>query len=214
MLWSILIGGIPERFHIAHGLLHNLLETQAVSRMPDIELLYLLDNKRRPVGDKRNDLLASARGLYVSFIDDDDTVADDYVRRIYRAILESKRAKVLPDVICFRQIANIGDTGVVHDCSYSLSHFKGQPPERRRTLAVAHDKSGTPLPNVLRWSGPPAHTQVWRREIALTARFPSKTFGEDVDWVDSVCEAATTELQLDGEPLYTYRFDPNKSATR
>jgi glycosyltransferase involved in cell wall biosynthesis len=214
MLWSILVAGIPERFHTVQPLLLSLLETQAVSRMPDVELLYLMDSKRRPVGAKRNDLLAAARGTYLSFIDDDDTVADDYVRRIYRTILESRKAKTPPDVICFRQTAIIGATGITHDCHYSLASYKSQPPEQRRVLATAHDKSGVLLPNVLRWSGPPAHTMVWRRELVASIRFPEKTFGEDVAWVDLACERATTEIQLDGEPLYTYRFDPERSATR
>lgn len=214
MIWSILIAGIPERFHSVQPLLYGLLETQAVSRMADVELLYLLDNKRRPVGAKRNDLLAAARGLYVSFIDDDDMVADDYVRRIFTAISAAKKASVTPDVICFRQTALIGDTGVVHQCDYSLARYKSQPPEQRRVLATAHDKSGVLLPNVLRWSGPPAHTMVWRRELVKDIRFPEKTFGEDVAWVDLACENASTEIQLDGEPLYVYRYNPEGSATR
>ena len=72
MLWSILISAIPERFHTVQPLLFSLLETRSVARMPDIELCYLLDNKRRTVGAKRNALLDAARGEYVSFIDDDD----------------------------------------------------------------------------------------------------------------------------------------------
>jgi hypothetical protein len=55
---------------------------------------------------------------------------------------------------------------------------------------------------------------IWRREVVRACRFPSKQFGEDVDWVDQACEAAKTEMVLDGEPLYFYNQDDRTSATR
>lgn len=214
MLWTIMIAGIPERFHVVQPLLLSLLETQGVARMPDVELLYLLDNRRRPVGAKRNDLMAAARGDYISFIDDDDSVADDYVRRIYKTLLSIKKSKASVDVICFRQLAHLEPHGITHDCSYSLLHYTGRPPENRRILETAHDKSGVLLPNVLRWSGPPAHTMVWRRELVGSIKFPEQMFGEDVRWVDRACEVAKSEVQLEGEPLYDYRFNVATSTTR
>ena len=105
MLWSILICGIPERYHTVQPLLFSLLERQSVARMADVELLYLLDNKRRSVGAKRNALLGEARGEYVSFIDDDDMVSGEYVRRIHDAIVEARKRETPVDVICFSQQA-------------------------------------------------------------------------------------------------------------
>ena len=137
MIWSILISGIPERFHTVQPLLYSLLETQAVGRMSDIELLYLLDNKRRTVGAKRNALLDVARGEFISFIDDDDTVAPDYVRRVHDAILQARRTDRLPDVICFGQRATLQPYGVTHECSYSLGHWRERPADSRRQLAPA-----------------------------------------------------------------------------
>ena len=214
MLWSILIAGIPDRYHTAQPLLYSLLEKQSVARMADVELLYLMDNKRRSVGAKRNALLDMAAGQYVSFIDDDDAVSDDYVRRIYRAVVETAKSERPADVICFRQLAHLQPHGIIHDCSYSLAHWSGREPERRRQLAPAPGPDGKPLPNTLLWTGPPAHTMVWRREIALSARFPDKQFGEDADWVDAVCSKAAAEIQLGGDPLYHYNFDPERTATR
>ena len=208
MLWSILIAAVPERYHSAQALLYSLLETQAVSRMPDVELLSLLDNKRRPVGAKRNDLLAIARGEYISFIDDDDEVAADYVQRLYRTIVEARRQTPPVDVICFRQRATIAPHGIIHDCTYSLAHWRGRPPESRRQLAQG------PEPNVLLWTGPPAHTMLWRRETVAGIQFPEQTFGEDVGWVDQACALASSEIVLDGEPLYHYKFSEEGTRTR
>jgi hypothetical protein len=207
VLWSILIAAIPERFHSAQPLLYSLLEKQAVSRLPDVEFLYLMDNRRWPVGTKRNALLGMATGDYVSFIDDDDEVAADYVRRIYSMLQLGSKV----DVLCFGQRATLQPHNVIHECSYSLQHFKRDP---RRQLAQIVGEDGKPLPDRLAWSGPPAHTMVWRREIVKDLRFPEKTFGEDVSWVDQACERAKSEIQIPGEPLYFYKFNEATSATR
>ena len=214
MLWSIMIAGIPERFHSAQPLLHSLLEAQSVARMPDVELLYLLDNRRRPVGEKRNDMLAMAHGEYVSFIDDDDAVATDYVQKIYRQIVATRKSDEPADVICFPQRATIQPAGVIHECTYSIAHWKDREPDKRRVLAQIPGENGKPLPNTLAWSGPPAHTMVWRRDCIQDARFPSKNFGEDVDFVDQACENAVNEIVMMGEPLYFYNFNEEGTATR
>jgi glycosyltransferase involved in cell wall biosynthesis len=208
MLWSILIAAIPERYHSAHKPLLSILEHQAVARMPDVELLLLLDNRRRSVGSKRNDLLSIANGEYVSFIDDDDEVATDYVQRIYRTIVQTRKSEAPADVICFPQRCTLQPHNVIHDCTYSLAYWKDREPAQRRQLAPS-DK-----PNTLNWTGPPAHTMVWRRAVLEGIKFPEKTFGEDVDFVDQACEKAKTEVQIVGGPLYLYRFDEAKSRTR
>ena len=214
MHWSILIAGIPERFHSVQPLLYKLLETQNVARMPDVELLYLMDNKRRPVGAKRNELFDAAKGEYVSFIDDDDDVHPEYVRRVYRAIRAARKSDAPPDVICFRQTASLVQHGVTHDCHYSLKYWKDREPAQRRVLEPAIDDDGKPLPNVLKWTGPPAHTMAWRRETVAGIWFPEEQFGEDVAWVDAACGRAKTEVQIDGGPLYIYKFNDMTSATR
>ena len=197
MLWSILIAAIPERYHLAQPLLYSLLEAQGVERNPDIELLYLMDNRRRSVGAKRNALLDAARGEYVSFIDDDDAVAPGYVARVLDALRRHRGV----DVVCFPQRATIQPSGVVHECTYSLAH-------KTRELKP------TAMPNVFAWTGPPAHTMVWRRAVIGDTRFPEKQFGEDVEWVDAVCARASSEAQIEGAPLYFYQFDSERSATR
>ena len=206
MLWSILICAIPCRYHSVQGLLFNLLETQSVARMPDIELLYLMDNKRRSVGAKRNALLAMAQGEYISFVDDDDDVAPDYVQKIHAAIAKARKTDI--DVICFPQRATLSPAGVIHECTYSLAHYKQRKPDKRRLLAAG------PAENTLLWTGPPSHTMAWRREIVQDILFPEKNFGEDVTWVDLACEKAEAEMVLTGKPLYFYAFDEGKTATR
>lgn len=200
MLWSILICGLPERYHTVQPLLYSLLEKQSVARLSDVELLYFMDNRRRSVGAKRNALLDAARGEYVSFIDDDDMVADDYVRRIYDAIVATRRQTPPADVICFGQRATLQPHGVTHECTYSIQN-------KTRELRP------TDRPGVFAWTGPPAHTMVWRRAMLEGLRFPDRQFGEDVELVDEACKRAKTEIQI-AHSLYEYRFDEAGSATR
>ena len=173
--------------------------------MPDVELLYLMDNKRRPVGSKRNNLMGIAEGEYVSFIDDDDEVATDYVSKIYRAITATRKTDTPADVICFPQRCTLQPAGIVHECTYSIKHWKDCEPEQRRTLEKT-DVAGT-----FKWTGPPAHTMVWRRELVGDVKFPDKMFREDVDWVDIVCEKVKVEVQIEGAFLYHYKFDESKT---
>jgi len=208
MLWSILITAIPERFNTVQPLLFNLLETQGVIRNNEIELIYLLDNRRRTVGAKRNALLDMARGEYISQIDDDDAVAPTYVDTIYKAIARTRRSQPQADVICFPQRATLVQQGIIHECEYSIRYWKEREPEKRRML------EHTSQPNVSKWTGPPAHTMVWRSGIAKACQFPDKQFQEDTVWVDKCCALAVTEVQIAGEPLYFYRFDAARSATR
>jgi len=214
MIWSILIAGIPERYHTVQPLLYSLLELQNVSRMPDVELLYLMDNKRQTVGEKRNALLAASNGEYISFIDDDDEVSPDYVDKIYRQIVASRKIDPQPDVICFPQRASILPAGFTHECSYSIRHWKDRKPGDRRAIVHAVDDKEVIIPGVFWWSGPPAHTMVWRWETIKDVKFPEKNFQEDTDFVDLACEKAQTEIALSGEPLYFYKFNEETSATR
>ena len=205
MLWSILIAGIPERFHTVQPLLYSLLETQAVARRPDVELIYMLDNRRRTVGAKRNDLLRAARGEFISFIDDDDEVAVNYVDKVLAGIVQARKEGA--DVVCFSQRATLSPAGITHECTYSIKHLE-RPLEQRRKLEP------TSNPNILNWSGPPAHTMIWRRELVSDIPFEDKQFGEDVLWCDIAASRAKSEIQILCDPLYFYRFDAERSTTR
>jgi len=135
-------------------------------------------------------------------------VATDYVQKIHRLISKARKTDPKTDVICFPQRCTLAPSGVIHECTYSIAHWQDREPDKRRVLT----QSG--VDNVLNWTGPPAHTMIWRAEIAKSARFPEKNFGEDVDWVDQACEQAKTEMVINGEPLYLYRFDEARTATR
>ena len=199
---SILIPGIPERVAQATSLYEDLLrQQQPFDGM--VEIIYLLDNRRRTVGAKRNSLLDAANGNYLAFVDDDDYVSPWYIRRIMEVLGERR-----PDVITFKQKATILPEGFVHHCTYDLRHVRRNP----RRLLVARDTAGEPTKEA-DWSGPPAHTMVWKAAIVKPIRFPEANFGEDAHWCDVASLAATTQVDIP-ETLYYYTFDAAKSRTR
>lgn len=186
-LLSVLVATIPQRLPDRFVALMERLGR--LSEGFSVELLGFYDNRKRSVGAKRNGLLHLARGHFVTFIDDDDDVADEYFTLVLRAIRDNLGA----DVICFRQECTI-DNGPPILCHYSLKH-------------VSRAQTGQ------QWTGPPAHTMVWRRAVIADVRFPELDFGEDSEWVDRARMNAKTEIQID-RTLYYYRFRSDVTGTR
>ena len=81
MKWSILIPSMPDRREQRRRVL-MILEPQ-LKKYDDIELLILEDNCKRDYGHKLQSMIDIAQGEYISFIDDDDLISENYVDRIY-----------------------------------------------------------------------------------------------------------------------------------
>lgn len=188
-LLSILLLSVPSRIrNVAPDLLMTL-DAQAVPFKGDIEIILLYDNKSLSVGVKRQALLHLATGKYLTFVDDDDQVADDYVGKIHEAITANPGV----DVITFIQELHWGHRYPVA-CTYSIKNDM-------ETKGPGWYKA---------W---PSHTMVWRTKIARMASFPDLNFREDVGWSKLVAKHATTEYHIP-ETLYFYYYDKSFSETR
>ena len=166
----------------------NQLISQTKDRQ-DVELLALFDNKKRSLGDKRNDLLNLARGDYLVFIDDDDRISDSYVDDIINTL----NANPETDCVVFDCICSV-DGGTPKLCKYGTEFEYGD----------------ILLNNVIEWRGKPAHTMVYKSSIAKRHMFPSINNGEDVDWVIRACKDITIQTRID-KVLYWY--DANYNTT-
>lgn len=117
------------------------------------------------VGSKRNTLLELARGLgatFVSFVDDDDVVTDDYVQCIYGAINCND-----VDLVCFDvTVYGHGDTAA--PCLYRTEY----------ELDFSVPGFYYRLPN---------HLMVWRLDRCLP--FEDVNKGEDGDWAKRMMQA-------------------------
>ena len=200
MKWSILVCGLLNRFpqDVMAQLRHQ------TAGHDDIEVLAFYDNKKRPVGAKRNLLLSAARGEYISFVDDDDRLSDTYVSRIYGLLGQA-------DVIVFGHDAHLIRENVLHRCRYSIKF------RERKLEAVVDPTTGDTMVEdgrlVMAYAGPPAHTHVWRSTIAKGVLFPMKNWQEDVAWCDVMVRRVQSEVIVE-DTLYFYLMDSEKSETR
>ena len=132
-----------------------------------------------PIGTKRNNLVSAARGEYICFVDDDDTVTPDYVSSILAA-LESK-----PDCVGLEGVISWAD-GTSQIFKHSLQFagwYTGMDGVYYRT---------------------PNHLNPVKREIAASIGFsPSLSIGEDFDYAQRLRPKLRTEEYVD-HPIYNY----------
>jgi hypothetical protein len=92
--WSILIATLSSRQDKLRRLLDVLLPQ--AEKDGNTEVVALHNFGERHIGDYRQRLLESARGEYVSYVDDDDMVEDDFVPVVMEAMAGQ------PDYIAFQ----------------------------------------------------------------------------------------------------------------
>jgi glycosyltransferase involved in cell wall biosynthesis len=177
MRLSILIPSVPSRREKAAKLFDKL---SAQAGNEDVEILMLLDNKKRSIGLKRQALLDVARGDYVAFVDDDDFVAPTYVEAILEATLLDL------DVIVFDSYCSIDDGPTV-----LVRHSLTFPNEQYNFAGFRRAA----------W-----HIHAWRADLARQSRFPDQSGTEDWAWAEPLNKLAQTQVKLD-VPLYHYRFN-------
>ena len=189
---SILILSLPNRIKSLEKLTSNL-EKQIGNRQ-DVEILSLMDNKSYNVSDKRNAMLALARGTHLTWIDDDDDVANTYIEKITEAIEKNP----MVDVISFDQQCYLD--GI----SAKVFAKMGNPHQE----AVIDPTTGV-YKDILR---PPYHWCVWRSELAKSELFRFGVYmvgshvGEDIDWLQRLYPKVKDSVYLEGEFLHIYKY--------
>jgi glycosyltransferase involved in cell wall biosynthesis len=197
--FSVLILSILSRSQSLFQLVEKLQYQAVTSGQQDsLEILVLLDNKSKSIAEKRNDLLAVARGRYVAFLDDDDRVSDDYVVEILQAI--DLHTDV--DCISFNQWCSIN--GESMNVSFGIGNPHGQ---------LWRTPSGQ-LGDIKR---PPYHMCIWRRQIAQSEAFRSVYTGsgqssEDIDWLMRLYPKVHTEHHINAV-LHKYLYDVRHTAS-
>lgn len=182
MKWSILVPTIPERAELRAELMATLYAQAAPH--PDVEVLMLEDDRRIAYGDKLQTLATIARGTWVSYVDDDDWVADRYVEAILDALAGD------PDAVTFtvEYTADGADPRLVF---YGRDH------------PVATNDDGTFL-------RPIQHLQPVRRSIVAAVPYEGG-FGADIRWSQEVQRrgligTAAAVAGDERDPLYHYRW--------
>jgi len=184
---SILIPSITQRtYSLLIPLVARLeLQIDALKNPNDVELIVFADNKRRSIGHKRQGALDLARGLFVAYVDDDDTIDSTYVSRAVDAI----KSNAWVDVITFNQWVILNDAPPI-----SLTFKLGHP-----TMDEISD--AFPI-------RPPFHVCFWRRDLVKDCKFPDLMYGEDAVWVEQANKLAKTSYHIDHH-MMTYIFNSN-----
>ena len=187
MLLSILICTVTQRKEFLRRLCECLYGQLATSKWKDsVEIIVAEDDFKITIGEKRNYLLSSAIGKYICFIDDDDTISENYIEALL-PILETD----IYDCVGwkFRFLYNGIPTGPIG--TISLQNY-----EWRDTF----EKLCKPI----------CHLSQVRRDIALSIGFLNKSHGEDAMYASAICPLLKSEYFLD-EIMYDYQAYPNFS---
>lgn len=168
--------------HSRKGKLNRLLEglqSQLNKFSGLVEAIVAVDEKENKIGKKRNYLISLAKGEYITFIDDDDLVDDNYCSLLLTSIEKN------PDVIVFDAVRYANgklDRTVKYGIEYGKDH---------------HDKNF--------YYRIPNHLMCVKRELALQVPFKEINFGEDSDYAKRLLPLLKTQERIN-ETLYTYLY--------
>lgn len=180
ILWSVLVPTLSSRQAKFLDLMAVLLpQAEQDGR---VEVVALHNDGERPVGEYRQALLEDARGGYVSFADDDDMVAADFVAVIMPLLAAD------PDVAAFT--VEYTEPGRLPVPSYNSLAFTP------RDTAGAYYRDLT-------------HVQPVRARLARQGDFRAG-WPEDNTWREAVRPLVASEAKTD-RVLYFYRHDPADS---
>ncbi|NEZ45391.1 glycosyltransferase [Paenibacillus alvei] len=145
-----------------------------------VEILVFIDNKKRTIGTKRNQLLLQAQGQFVAFIDDDDRISPNYVSSLLEAIEQR------PDADCIVFDVQVNMNGVRDKvCKYGIEYHYGQDNQ------FFYRK--------------PNHIMCYAKRIAARHSFRNVSYGEDDEWGER-CAADINVQHRIPEVLYTYEW--------
>lgn len=181
---SILICSIPSRYDKLLRIL-NILSPQC--NKEQVELLVITDNRKRSIGEKRNDLKNLAKGRYIVYVDDDDIVSTSFVRELLIGIKYNK------DCIVFKEEKIIGNIKEI--INYSISYDS------------IIKKIGN---NVYK---KPNSRMCIKKDLVEDINFVNENTQEDDIWGNEISSRLKSEHTID-KVLYYYTSDYNNTSTR
>lgn len=176
---SILIPTVVGREEKFLKLFNSLCENKSF----EYEVAFQKDNKEISIGAKRQSLLEAARGEYIVFIDDDDTVPVYYIERILAAIKAES-----PDTI-----------GFLIDCDI----------EGKKESAIASNRYEDWCENRdgFRHCRTPYQKTPILKSIALQIGYKDMRYGEDYDYSKRLKKSGLIKSEyFINEVMYFYNY--------
>lgn len=188
--WTILIPTIGQRAASLRALLGRLLP-QTEPYAGRVRVLAAFNNGSPALPEIRQRLVEATTTEYLSFVDDDDMVSEDFVSSVMGAL------ETNPDYVGFRvnYLADGRHRGII---DHSLKHG-GWREER----------------NPYRWLRDITHINPMRSAVARAADFRVAGAGqiEDRPWVEQVRNSGLLETEVHiPRPLYDYQWSRRGSA--
>lgn len=186
MILSLLIPTIDERREMFENI-YAILKMQILNNANKNQIEILIDNSKKTIGEKRNNLLAMAKGEYVAFVDDDDEVSNEYIESLMAAI------KQKPDCVSLRGV---------------ITWNGGNPELFEHSVKYSAYATTT---NEIKYERYPNHLNCIKSSIAKQFKFKEINFGEDTDWATQIFESGLLkkEVYID-KVLYHYKYIVNK----
>lgn len=174
--WDILICSIAHRTEMLVELLSELKR----QLRPGVGVIVAWDNLEMGYGPKCQALQEASSADYICWLDDDDWVSREYVRKIRGAL------RLRPDYVGFEVLYT--EDGVQQCPVYHSLEFGGWS---NHAHALYRDI---------------VHFNPIRRELALQARWVGGG-GADIRWADQLRELGQvrTQVYLEGPPIHYYR---------
>lgn len=183
---SILIATVGERDERFQRLI-GILAPQVQTYKGDVEVLVYWNNFEKSMGEIRQALVEEAKGEYVCFIDDDDSVPMYYGEKILKAI-EKK-----PDYIGWKmQLWHNGEK--MKPTFHSIKYTKWYDDEHGYYRNISHLN---PI----------------RKDVALKVGFENSKVAEDQPWATKIAPLVDTEEYID-DVMYYYYHNSNDSIWR
>lgn len=193
-LLSVLIATLTRRQQQFLRLAQDL-SAQAEAAADPVEIVALQNSGEKTLAEYRQDLLNDARGEYVCFVDDDDLVADVYVKTITEVIMAER-----PDTVTFPQLC----TGTAAPITLFGISYLGQPWQP----VLVH---GMPVYVRVFSHVLPVRADLARKATFVAEGMPGYT-QEDQVYVQTLVphlnQPGYREAQV-SEPLYCYMFNPS-----
>ena len=181
MKLSVLIRALSNRRIKLFLLLEHLYsQIENLNAWNDVEILYEIDNKQITSGAKANKLLERSCGKYIIFIDDDDKVADYYIKELLNAVSSNADCFAINGFYSINEGNNI-------EWRLSKDNKNIDIKENGNTVLLRRTN----------------HITAVKREIALNAKFPDISNREDKDYSDKLI--LETEYKIE-PPMYWYLY--------
>jgi hypothetical protein len=170
--WTIMIPTITGRESKLYTLLESIEERRKrICPSLKIEICLSFDNREKKIGTKRQELLSSVKGKYMSFIDDDDFVTDAYFEDAIATI----------------------------EGSYDVCRLRGQMNQYTFTHGIENTLN-RPMFEDNVFLRPPNHLNIMLSDIGKLFKFKDAIRGEDLEWTIQLAKSGYLRKQYTSDP--------------